>query len=106
MGVKAGRKKNVVEHGWAQQMKACRPLAEDSTKRDRQSQTSIIPPRCLHQPALGTALLAAWVLVAVGFWPDWKESPDFGGSGVVNSRFSARTLGPGLGFHFSHLPAM
>ena len=33
-------------------------------------------------------------------------TPDFGGSGVVNSRFSARTLGPGLGFHFSHLPAM
>lgn len=33
-------------------------------------------------------------------------TPVFGGSGVVNSRFSARTLGPGLGFHFSHLLAM
>lgn len=59
-------------------MKACRPLAEDSTERDRQGQTSIIPHQCLHQQALGTALLAAWVLVAVGSWPDQREIPNFG----------------------------
>jgi hypothetical protein len=62
-------------------MEASRPLAEDSTERDRQSQTSIIFRQRLYQRALGTALLAAWVLVAFGSWPDWREVPDFGGGG-------------------------
>lgn len=62
-------------------MKACRPLAEDSRERDRQNQTSISPHQCLHLRALGTALLAAWVLVAVGSWPDGRAIPDSGGSG-------------------------
>lgn len=60
-------------------MKASRPLAEDSTERDKQSQTSIISHQCLHQRAQGTARLAAWVLVAFGSWPDWRKVPDFGG---------------------------
>lgn len=58
-----------------------RPLAGDNTERDRQSQTSLISHQCRPQRALGTALLAARVLVAVGSWPDCREIPDFGGSG-------------------------
>lgn len=38
-------------------------------------------PLMFTSGALGTALLAAGVLVAVGLWPDWREIPDFGRSG-------------------------
>lgn len=76
MGGEAGKGIDVVSGCLAQWVKACRPLAQDSTEKERQSQATIISHQRLHQRALGTAWLAACMLVAFG-----REVPDSGGGG-------------------------
>lgn len=52
-------------------------------------------PLMFTSGALGTALLAAGVLVAVGLWPDWREIPDFGRSGGNKNNMSCSLRGVG-----------